>query len=124
MLHVSVLWIYLLLPSLLCENLLCYYSPVLEKELEGTLFEPILTECPPEEVCYKAEGLYGNFSALLARGCMPRRECGQVDKVRVKGVIYTMHRTCCDSPHCNICTGITVTSALLFITVAVTVGIM
>ncbi|GLD69560.1 protein Bouncer-like protein [Lates japonicus] len=75
LLHVAVLWFYLLIPSLLCDNLLCYYSPILERE---KTFELIVTECPPNELCFKADGHYGNHSALSARGCMAKKDCSQV----------------------------------------------
>ncbi|KAG7231118.1 hypothetical protein INR49_027158, partial [Caranx melampygus] len=104
LLHVSVLWFYLLLPSLLCDNLPCYYSPILEK---GKTVELIVTECPPSEVCYMADGHYGNHSALSTRGCMPQTDCSQVHKIRIKGTVYIMSYTCCDKPYCNSCLAIT-----------------
>ncbi|XP_049929331.1 protein Bouncer-like isoform X1 [Epinephelus moara] len=118
--HVAMLWFYLLLPSLLCDNLLCYYSPVLEKEKTSEL---IVTECPSDELCYKADGRYGNHSALSARGCMAKQDCSQVHSVRHKGTVYTMSYACCDTPHCNSCPGVAATS--LYITVTLlTVAVM
>ncbi|XP_070827979.1 protein Bouncer [Chaetodon trifascialis] len=122
LLRVAVLWFYLLLPSLLCDNLLCYYSPILEKE---KTFEPIVTECPPDELCFKADGRYGNHSALSARGCMPKKACSQVHSIRLKGTVYTMSYGCCDWPYCNSCPGITASSlciTITLLTVAVLVG--
>ncbi|KAM7396917.1 hypothetical protein PAMP_019922 [Pampus punctatissimus] len=111
LLHVSVLWFYLL-PSLLCKNLLCFYSPILEKE---RTFKLIVTECPPGELCFKADGRYGNHSALSARGCMAEKDCSQVHRFRIKGTIYTTTYACCDWPYCNSCPSVI---AKLSITVA------
>ncbi|KAM7414822.1 hypothetical protein PAMA_019578 [Pampus argenteus] len=111
LLHVAVLWFYLL-PSLLCENLLCFYSPILEKE---RTFKLIVTECPPRELCFKADGRYGNHSAMSARGCMAEKDCSQVHRFRIKGTIYTMTYACCDWPYCNSCPSVV---AKLSITVA------
>ncbi|XP_042352515.1 protein Bouncer-like [Plectropomus leopardus] len=113
LLHVAVLWLYLLLPSLLCDNLLCYYSPILEKE---HTFELIVTECPPDELCYKGDGRYGNHSALSTRGCMAKKDCSQVHSIRVKGTVYTMTYDCCDKPHCNSCLGIAAKSLSITVT--------
>lgn len=116
LLHVSVLWFYLLLPSLLCDNLLCYYTPIVER---GSRVDFIVTECPPSEVCYKADGRYGNHSALSTRGCMPQKDCSQVLKIRIKGTVYTMSFACCDKPYCNSC--LAVTANLLSITVTLAI---
>ncbi|XP_034540931.1 protein Bouncer isoform X3 [Notolabrus celidotus] len=119
-LRVALLWVYLLLPVLFCDNLRCYYSPILEKEKK---FDLIVTECPPEELCYKADGRYGNHSALSARGCMAKKDCGQVHKIRIKGTVYTMSYSCCSGPYCNSSPGVAATS--LYITAAlVTVAVM
>ncbi|KAM3609136.1 uncharacterized protein V6R79_010048 [Siganus canaliculatus] len=103
LLHAAVLWLYLLLPSLLCDNLRCYYSPILDKDDK---FELIETECPPDELCFKADGRYGNHSALSARGCMAKKDCAQVHRLRLKGTDYTMTYDCCDQPYCNSCPGV------------------
>ncbi|XP_041852279.1 protein Bouncer [Melanotaenia boesemani] len=99
LLRVSALCFYLL-PSLLCENLLCYYSPILENNRK---FELIVTECPPDEVCFKAAGHYGNYTALSARGCMTEEGCSRVHSIRIKGTVYTMSYRCCDRWYCNSC---------------------
>ncbi|XP_029290071.1 protein Bouncer isoform X2 [Cottoperca gobio] len=118
LLQVAVLWLYLLLPSLLCDNLRCYYSPILEKDKK---FEFIVTECPPDELCFKGEGRYGNYSALSARGCMPKRDCSQVHKIRIRGTLYTMSYGCCDWPFCNSC----ITAKPLYVTMTlVAVAVM
>ncbi|XP_039987894.1 protein Bouncer isoform X2 [Xiphias gladius] len=121
-LHVSVLWFSLLLPSLLCDHLLCHYSPILAND---DTFELIVTECPPDELCFKADGRYGNHSALSARGCMAEKDCSQVRNISLKGTVYIMTYACCDRPYCNSCLlvaanllSITVT----LVTVAVTAG--
>ncbi|XP_027128866.1 protein Bouncer [Larimichthys crocea] len=122
LLHVSVLWFYLLLPSLLCDNLYCYFSPILENEFK---FELIVTVCPPDELCFKADGRYGNHSALSARGCMPKKDCSQVHSLSLRGTVYTMSYGCCDQPYCNSCPGVTAKSlyiTLTLVTVAVMVG--
>ncbi|XP_034390453.1 protein Bouncer [Cyclopterus lumpus] len=120
LLHFAVLWFYLLLPSVLCDNLFCYYSPILEKE---KTFELIVTECPPNELCFKAEGRYGNHSALSARGCMAKSACSQEHSIRLKGTVYTMSYSCCESPYCNSCPGATAKS--LYVTVTLmTVALM
>ncbi|XP_037306731.2 protein Bouncer [Pungitius pungitius] len=111
LLHFAALWFYLL-PPLLCDNRFCYYSPILEKE---KTFKLIVTECPPDELCFKAEGRYGNHSALSARGCMAKKDCSQVHGITLKGTVYTMSYSCCDSPYCNAGLGLAANS--LFITV-------
>lgn len=120
LLHVALLLVYLLLPSLLCDNLLCYYSPILQKEVK---FELIVTECPPDELCFKADGRYGNHSALSARGCIPKKKCGLVNSLSLRGTVYTMTFGCCDSPYCNSCTGLNAKSLLIAVTL-VTVAVM
>ncbi|XP_041794611.1 protein Bouncer-like [Chelmon rostratus] len=120
LLRVAVLWFYLFLPSLLCDNLLCYFSPILEKE---KTVELIVTECPPDELCFKADGRYGNHSALSARGCMAKKDCSQVHSIRLKGTIYSMSYSCCDRPYCNSCPGVTARSFYFTITL-LTVGVM
>ncbi|XP_075993923.1 protein Bouncer [Genypterus blacodes] len=109
------LWLYLLLPSLLCDNLLCFYSPILLEE-EKSEFKPILTECPPEQQCFKADGRYGNYSALSARGCMAANNCSQVHDFHFKGTVYNMTYACCDKPYCNSCPGVTARFLCLVLT--------
>uniref|UniRef100_A0A3B5AMA5 UPAR/Ly6 domain-containing protein n=1 Tax=Stegastes partitus TaxID=144197 RepID=A0A3B5AMA5_9TELE len=70
-------------------------------------FELVVTECPPNEHCFKAEGRYGNHSALSARGCMLEDDCSQKHNISIKGTVYTMSYACCDWPYCNSCLGIT-----------------
>ncbi|XP_056272163.1 protein Bouncer [Pseudoliparis swirei] len=119
LLHFAVLCFFLLLPSVLCDNLFCYYSPILEEKK----FELIVTECPPDELCFKAEGLYGNYSALSARGCMAKTACSQEHSLRLKGTVYSMSYSCCESPYCNSCPGATAKS--LYVTVTLmTVALM
>ncbi|CAK6961603.1 protein Bouncer [Scomber scombrus] len=121
LLHVSVLWFYLL-PSLLCYNLPCYYSPILENKWK---FELIETECPPDEVCFKGNGCYGNHSALSLRGCMAEKNCSQVDSLQVRGTTYDMSYTCCDRPYCNSCQSVTakLSITVTLVTVAVIAGL-
>ncbi|XP_051239492.1 protein Bouncer [Dicentrarchus labrax] len=119
-LRVAVLWFYLLLPLVLCYNLRCYYSPLLENE---KTFKLIVTECPPHELCFKANGRYGNHSALSARGCMLEKDCSLVKNIRLKGTVYIMSFGCCDRPYCNSCLGITA-KALYTIVTLVTVAVM
>ncbi|XP_029909795.1 protein Bouncer isoform X2 [Myripristis murdjan] len=102
LLCVAALWLSLLLPSLRCENLLCYYSPIQEREREESpWFQLILSECPPDELCFKADGRYGNHSALSARGCMAESDCHQAHSLRLKGTVYTMSYACCEWHYCN-----------------------
>lgn len=112
-LHIAVLWFWLLLPSLNCSNLRCYFSPLLDKEVK---FEFIVTECPPDELCFKADGRYGNHSALSGRGCMAKKDCSQVHNIRYKGTIFILSYSCCDQPYCNSCPGLT--SKSLYVTAA------
>uniref|UniRef100_A0A3B5Q7T5 UPAR/Ly6 domain-containing protein n=1 Tax=Xiphophorus maculatus TaxID=8083 RepID=A0A3B5Q7T5_XIPMA len=100
LLPAAILCFHLLLPSLLCGNLLCFYSPILKTE-EAMTFELIVTECPPREVCFKALGRYGNVTALSARGCFPVKSCGKQSDIRLRGTIYAMTFRCCDWPYCN-----------------------
>lgn len=95
-----LLWLSLLLPSLLCDGLLCYFSPLLEKEVP---FDFVVTECPPEELCFEAEGRYGNHSVLTGRGCMAREECGRSHSIRYKGSAFHMSYSCCEAAYCNSC---------------------
>ncbi|XP_039663662.1 protein Bouncer isoform X2 [Perca fluviatilis] len=116
LLHVAVLWFYLLLPSMLCDNLHCYYSYIQEKE--GTV-ELIVTECPPDELCFKANGRYGNHSILSARGCMAEGDCSQVHSLTFKGTVYKMSYDCCDWPYCNSCPGVTPKSLYFTVTLVI-----
>ncbi|XP_037833974.1 protein Bouncer-like [Kryptolebias marmoratus] len=104
LLQVAVLC-FLCLPVLRCENLLCYFSPILEKNKEKT-FELIVTECPPKEVCFKGLGRYGNYTALTARGCMPEERCSRMSNIRVRGTVHTMTYSCCDWQFCNSCSAL------------------
>ncbi|MEQ2228186.1 hypothetical protein ILYODFUR_006341 [Ilyodon furcidens] len=110
LLLVAVLCLHLLLPPLLCENLLCYFSPILEKKK----FELIVTECPPNEVCFKVLGRYGNFTAMLARGCLLEKSCGKQSNIRLKGTVYVITYSCCDWPYCNL--GVTVKPFYVLVT--------
>lgn len=82
----------------LCDNMHCYYSPILEKEIP---FELVEVQCPPEELCFKGDGRYGNQSVLTARGCMTEADCGQVLELRIRGVPYDMTFHCCYWAYCN-----------------------
>ena len=124
LLHVSVLWSLLLfLPSALCDNLRCYYSPNLETHEE---FELVVTECPPDELCFKADGRFGNYSGLSARGCMAKRGTASRCTSSATGEsVYTMSYACCDRPYCNSCTVLTaglLSITLTLVSVAVAVG--
>lgn len=98
LLPVAVLCFHLLPRRTLCDNLPCYYSPILEKEKP---FELIETVCPLDELCFKGDGRYGNHSVLTARGCMAEADCSQVLKLRIRGVAYNMTFHCCYWPYCN-----------------------
>uniref|UniRef100_A0A3P8W2A0 Uncharacterized protein n=1 Tax=Cynoglossus semilaevis TaxID=244447 RepID=A0A3P8W2A0_CYNSE len=65
-------------------------------------FKPIVTECPPDELCFRADGRFGNHSALSARGCMAKKDCSQVHKLRFKGSVYTMSYACCEGPYLRV----------------------
>lgn len=121
LLHVAVLWFYLL-PSLLCYNLPCYYSPIL---WEDNTFKLIATECPPDEVCFKGIGRYGNYSAVSLRGCMAEKNCSQVHSLDIRGTIYNMTYACCDWSYCNSCLSVTAKLCIIatFATVAVIAGL-
>ncbi|XP_061578725.1 protein Bouncer-like [Cololabis saira] len=95
-----LLCFYFLLPSLLCDNLLCYYSPLLEKEKK---FDLIVTECPPNERCFKAVGRYGNYTVLTFRGCLVEGDCGKLNNIRFKGMLLNVSYSCCDWLYCNSC---------------------
>lgn len=121
LLSAAVLWL-CLLPSLLCGTLPCFYRPLMEKE---KMFEPIVTECPPYELCFKADGRYGNYSALSARGCVEEKVCSQLQSVRFKGTVYSVNYACCDWPYCNSGPGISATplsTTVTFVTVAWVAG--
>uniref|UniRef100_A0A8C5EKP7 UPAR/Ly6 domain-containing protein n=1 Tax=Gouania willdenowi TaxID=441366 RepID=A0A8C5EKP7_GOUWI len=115
----QLLWFFILLPSLLGRNLICYYSPILEKD---TVYQPLMTECLPTEVCFKAVGQYGRHKGLTARGCRRQRDCNQRDSLRFKGTLYTMSYTCCESAYCNFSKG--VRGRHLSIAVALVVGVV
>nr|XP_057932074.1 protein Bouncer [Doryrhamphus excisus] len=102
LLQATVFFLYIM-PPLLCGNLRCFFTPLLEKEHK---YEPVATECPPDEVCFKADGRYGNYSALKAMGCMPKKVCSQTREMSYKGVFYTMSYACCSRPYCNTCVGL------------------
>uniref|UniRef100_A0A8C6P3P8 UPAR/Ly6 domain-containing protein n=2 Tax=Nothobranchius furzeri TaxID=105023 RepID=A0A8C6P3P8_NOTFU len=103
LLHVAALCLLLFLPSLCCENLVCHFSPILEKD---KMVEPTVTECPPKQVCFEGVGRYGNYSALSARGCMLQDQCSKKVYIRLKGTVYIMSYSCCDWPHCNSCVAV------------------
>ncbi|XP_008310643.1 uncharacterized protein LOC103380434 isoform X2 [Cynoglossus semilaevis] len=117
-LQLSVLCLHLL-PSVLCDNLRCYYSPIMEKQKS---FKPIVTECPPDELCFRADGRFGNHSALSARGCMAKKDCSQVHKLRFKGSVYTMSYACCEGPYCNSCLVVRAYHLLLALTLVTVVA--
>ncbi|XP_057693307.1 protein Bouncer [Corythoichthys intestinalis] len=115
----STIFIFYLMPAVVCGNLRCLFRPILENEYR---FEPIATECPPDEVCFKAEARYGNYSVLSASGCLPRIVCRKERHLSFKGVVYIMSYACCERPYCNTCVGLV---ANVFITVTlVTVSMM
>ncbi|XP_019712504.1 protein Bouncer [Hippocampus comes] len=120
-LHVTAFFVFHLVPYTLCGNLRCLYRPILEKEYE---FQPIVTECPRGEVCYKAEGRYGNYSALSASGCMPRRVCGLQHDLSYQGVVYTMSYSCCDRPYCNACVGLFANTLVITVTLVTVAGMV
>ncbi|KAK9516503.1 hypothetical protein VZT92_024427 [Zoarces viviparus] len=120
LLHFAVLWLYLLLPSMLCGNLFCYFSHILEVEKP---YELIVTECPPNTLCFKADGRYANKSSLSARGCMAKEDCSQVHTINLYGIVHTMSYGCCDSPYCNSCPGVTANSLCITVTLT-TVAVM
>ncbi|KAJ3596821.1 hypothetical protein NHX12_003221 [Muraenolepis orangiensis] len=96
-----LLRLWLLPRPLLADNLRCFYSPLMERELEDQ-FQLVVTECPPGELCFNGEGRYGNLSLLSVRGCMaPDGGCGGSRDVRFKGTEYVLSFTCCSQPHCN-----------------------
>lgn len=98
LLPILVLCFHLLLRQTLCDNLQCYYSPILEREMP---FEPIEVQCPPDELCFTGDGRYGNHSVLSARGCMMEADCSQVLRLRIRGVAYNMTFHCCYWAYCN-----------------------
>ncbi|KAK2842450.1 hypothetical protein Q5P01_012650 [Channa striata] len=109
-------------PLLLCQNLLCVFSPILLKEQTIPF---VSTECTTDEVCFIADGRYGNHSTLSAKGCMAQKDCSQVRQVEFRGTAFSMSYACCDWPYCNACPGITDTSlstALTLMTAAWTAG--
>uniref|UniRef100_A0A3B3ZR74 UPAR/Ly6 domain-containing protein n=2 Tax=Periophthalmus magnuspinnatus TaxID=409849 RepID=A0A3B3ZR74_9GOBI len=112
--HISPLLIYLMLPTLLCKNLLCYFSLYETLETKG-IFKPVVTECPPKEVCYKAEGRYGNHTGLTHRGCMLLKNCNEVKKINLRGAIYNTSYSCCDWSYCNSGTDVSTNFVTLFI---------
>lgn len=98
LLPVVVLCFHLLPRQTLCDNLHCYYSPILEKDIP---FELIEVQCPRDELCFKGDGRYGNHSILTARGCIMEADCSQVLKLRIRGVPYNMTFHCCYRAYCN-----------------------
>ncbi|XP_047453190.1 protein Bouncer [Mugil cephalus] len=98
LLLVASLWLYFLVPPLLCGNLRCYYQPILKN---GETAELILTQCPPNQLCHTADGHYGNLSALSARGCSAKRFCGRQRRYIFMGTAYTLSYACCDRSYCN-----------------------
>ncbi|KAJ8381747.1 hypothetical protein SKAU_G00025250 [Synaphobranchus kaupii] len=93
-----VLCVCLFLPALHCENLLCYYCPLLPKSKACRL---VLAECPPQELCFTASGRYGGRIALSARGCMSEQDCRLEHTILYKGSNFTMSYSCCDWHYCN-----------------------
>lgn len=81
-------------------NLRCYYLPYTTNETED-IFKVVVTECPPEEVCYSAKGRYGMIDGLIHKGCMRLEKCDSEKMITVKGVVYNTSYSCCDWSHCN-----------------------
>ncbi|XP_077453651.1 protein Bouncer-like [Stigmatopora argus] len=115
----AAMFIFCLMPVTVCGKLHCLFRPLLENDYK---FEPIVTECPPGEVCFKVEARYGNYSALSGSGCLPKTVCGQERPLTYKGAVYTMSYACCQRPYCNACVGL-VANAIITVTL-VTVAVM
>ncbi|XP_061138492.1 protein Bouncer [Syngnathus typhle] len=113
LLFVTVFFFYLM-PSTLCSNLGCLYRPLMEKDIK---FQPLATECPRNEVCYKAEGRYGTHIALSSSGCMTHKVCGQERDVSYRGVVYTLSYSCCNRAYCNACGGLFANTFVIIIIV-------
>ncbi|XP_061891623.1 protein Bouncer [Entelurus aequoreus] len=113
LLHAAVF--FYLVPCLLCGNLRCFYRPILEKEVK---YGHVVTECRPDEVCFKAEGRFGNYSALSASGCMPRKNCRWNHELPYKGVVFTISYKCCNRLYCNACVGLKANTFSIALTLA------
>ncbi|KAJ0029391.1 hypothetical protein NQD34_004388 [Periophthalmus magnuspinnatus] len=103
-----------MLPTLLCKNLLCYFSPYETLETKR-MFKLVVTEFPPKEVCYKAEGRCGNHTGLTHRGCMLLKNCSQVKKNSLRKTIYNTSYSRCDWSYCNSGTDVSTNFVTLFI---------
>lgn len=125
LLPIVVLCFHLLPRRAQCDNMHCYYSPILEKEVP---FEMIAVQCPPDELCFKGDGRYGNHSVLTARGCMMEADCGQVLELRIRGVPYDMTFHCCYWAYCNSSSKLSANRVyapmVAFFIVAVMVGVL
>lgn len=107
----------LLLPSLHCEKLGCFFSLFMTRESEReTKFALVKTYCPDDHLCFKADARYADQSILTARGCLKLANCSQVDTVRYLGTVYELSYACCDWPYCNSSPG--VTAGLLHVSAA------
>ncbi|KAM9807713.1 protein Bouncer [Neosynchiropus ocellatus] len=111
-LHVTLLWLYLLAPSVRCKNLRCFFTPIAETHKKNDF---VRTECPPDEVCFKAIGRYGKFEGLSGRGCLAAKDCGRADQFKYRGVEYTMTFDCCEWSYCNSCVGLTAGTFSIFL---------
>ncbi|XP_062316720.1 protein Bouncer [Osmerus eperlanus] len=92
------LFLCLMMPAVPGANLLCFYSYITPRNRSVEL---ILSECPPTKLCFTADGRYGNYSALIARGCMWKADCSKVHPLVLRGTRFTMQYACCDYNYCN-----------------------
>ncbi|XP_051726744.1 protein Bouncer-like [Ctenopharyngodon idella] len=85
-------------PGVLCENLMCYFCPLtsFNKTCKHTL-----SECPPQQLCFTADGRFGWASLLFSKGCMTRSDCARSKTSVVRGNNVTFTYSCCSRNYCN-----------------------
>lgn len=85
-------------PGVLCENLMCYFCPLtsFNKTCKHTL-----SECPPQQLCFTADGRFGWASLLFSKGCMTRSDCARPKTSVVRGNNVTFTYSCCSRNYCN-----------------------
>ncbi|XP_034031364.1 protein Bouncer-like [Thalassophryne amazonica] len=117
---VTISWFCLVLPIVLCDNLFCNYSPIIEKEKTPVI---IATECSANKTCYRADVRYGKQTVLKGLGCIDKNKCDKIENYLLKGVVYTIHYDCCDWEFCNTFSDKSVSTSLCPTVALVTVAV-
>ncbi|XP_037651461.1 protein Bouncer [Sebastes umbrosus] len=75
------------------------------------------TDCAVGEQCFSGEGKAANVISIKMKGCLEVAKCNKTEQTTIPGTssnatVYTITKTCCDTPLCNVAPGLPGTSAL------------